>query len=154
MKTFFKITGAVLVAGWTHSLAAFTYSDTDLLLVFRKTGQNDVLCNLGNISNYLGQAYGTISPVTNWDFSQVQANFGGDLSGVKYVLMAVTTSGDSPVRVWLSDSAPSGLPPNDESNSRWTQQRGKINAVGSRATAYPEVSPQTVILSPSDPNGG
>ena len=88
--------------------------------------------------------------MTNWDFDRVQSTF-GDLTGVKYVLMATTALGDPAARVWLSDSAASGTA-NDESNSRWTQQRGKINAVGSRATSYAEGTNQTLVISSSDPN--
>src|SRR6266566_4858501 len=122
MKAFLKAGAALLLAGWTGSLAAFTYSDTDLLLVLRKAGYNDVLFNVGSISNYLGQPSGATVPVTNWDFSLVQSNFAANLSGVKYVLMAVTTSSDPLLRVWLSDADSSGVP-NDETQSRWTQQR-------------------------------
>ena len=71
MKTFSKIAGVLLIAGLARSVTAFTYSDTDLLLVFRKTGNADVLFNLGSISNYLGQANGTTSAITNWDFNRV-----------------------------------------------------------------------------------
>src|ERR1051326_6681557 len=141
MKTFLRITAIFLLAGWTNLLSAFTYSDSDLLLVFRKSGYNDVLFNLGSVSNYLGQPIGTPATITNYDFSRVQANFGPDLTGVKYVLAAVTSSDDPVSRTWLSDSAPSGLP-NDETHSLWTQQHGKINAVGSRATSYPEATNQ------------
>src|ERR1043165_3785299 len=151
MKTFFKAASLLLMAGWANSLAAFTYSDTDLLLVLRKTGYNDVLFNVGSVSNYLGQANGASAVVSNWDFTLVQSNFNADLSGVKYVLMAVTTSSDPSLRVWLSDSA-SGPGPTDETQSRWTQQRGKINAVGSRATTYPESTNQSLSISPGDPN--
>ena len=141
----------MLVAGWVESLAAFTYSDTDLLLVFRKTGYNDLLFNVGSVSNYLGLPNGSTAVVSNWDFSLVQSNFSADLSGVKYVLMAVTTSSDPLLRAWLSDSI-SGAAPTDETQSRWTQQRGKINAVGSRATTYPESTNQSLSLSPGDPD--
>src|SRR5439155_18608485 len=119
-------------------------SDPDLLLVFRKSGNNDVLFNLGSISNYLGQANGATVAITNFDFSRVQSNFGSDLTGVKYVLMAVTSSEDPVSRTWLSGSASSGTP-NDETHSLWTQQRGKINAVGSRATSYPDATNQTLV---------
>ena len=80
-----------LPLAFTNSLAAFTYSDTDLLLVFRKSGFNDVLFNLGTISNYLGRANGSVLPITNFDFNLVQSNFATNLTNVEYVLMAVTT---------------------------------------------------------------
>jgi hypothetical protein len=133
--------------------AGFTYVDTDLLLVFRRSGNNDVLFDLGVISNYLGQANGTSLPVTNFDFSRVQANFGSDLTGVEYALIAVTTTTDPVLRAWLSDSSPSGVP-TDETHSLWSQQWGKIDAIGSRATAYfyPDSTNQSLSISPSDPS--
>src|SRR5205823_313719 len=76
--------------------AGFTYKDTDLLLVFRKDGAtNDVIYDVGSISNYLGQANGTMLTVNGFDFSRVQSVFGTDLSGVNYVLMAATTPSDA-----------------------------------------------------------
>lgn len=150
MKTFKKLSSVFLLAGFAHSLSAFTYSDTDLLLVFRKTGNNDVLFNLGGISNYLAQPAGTTLSSSNYDFGLVQANFGGDLTGVKYVLMAVTTSDDPATRAWLSDAA-AGTP-TDETHSLWSQQYAKIHGVGSKATSYPESTNQSLAISSSDPN--
>jgi len=146
-KNLVKCAGVLLLAGWANSLAAFTYSDTDLLLVFRKDGGSNVLFNVGSISSYLGQPGGTRIAVSNWDFSLVQSSFGGDLTGVKYVLMAV----DSTSKTWLSDSAATGLP-NDQTHSQWTLQHSKINAVGSRATTYPEAVGQSLAISSADPN--
>src|SRR6476646_8693503 len=93
MKTFLKLSSVLFLAGLAHSLSAFTYSDSDLLLVFRKTGSSDVLFNLGSVSNELGHANGASWSVTNYNFNLVHSNF-GDLSGVTYILMAVTTSDD------------------------------------------------------------
>src|SRR4051812_41893344 len=95
MKTFRRILNVFLLVGFANSLSAFTYTDTDVLLVFRRTNAtNDVLFNLGSISNYLGLANGTNLAVTNFDFSRVQTVFGSDLTGVKYVVAAVTTPGN------------------------------------------------------------
>src|SRR5438477_359177 len=56
-------------------------------------------------------------------------------------------------RAWLCDAAAGGVP-TDETRSLWTQQRGKINAIGSRAAAYfyPDATSQSLSISPSDPN--
>ena len=120
---------------------------------FCKDGFNDVEFNLGSISNYLGLPNMRFLSITNFDFSRVQAAYGGNLSGVTYVLMGVTASTDSSLRVWLSDSASTGVP-HDETLSKWTTQRGKINAVGVRATAYgyPDATNQSLVISPSDAN--
>ncbi len=151
----FRVSDGRLSATATVSITVrpgFTYHDTDLLLVFRQDAFNDVLFNLGNVSNFIGQASGTISPVGNFDLNLVLANFGGSLSGVKYVLMAVTPSftDGTPLRAWLSDGDLSGAP-QDETYSRWTTQRSRISAVGSSATSYLNSSNQSLVLPPSDP---
>src|SRR5262249_15330364 len=130
----------------------FTYQDTDLLLAFRKDGFNDVLFNLGTVSNYLGRADGSVSPVSNIDVGLLHVNFGPDLTGVKFVLLATTpvfTDGN-PLRVWLSDADPSGNP-HDETFSRWSTQRSKISAVGIAALSYPNSSNQSLVLPATDP---
>jgi len=131
----------------------FTYKDTDLLLVFRKDGFNDVIFNIGSVSNYIGLSYGTSITPTNVDFTRVTANFGADLTGVKYVLVATTDSGDPKLRVWLSDSL-LGTTPQDETISKWTTQRSKINSIGTLASAYsfPDATNQSLTISPGNPN--
>ena len=146
-------TGAIVtVASTPASTTAFSYQDTDLLLVFRKTGHNDVLFNLGSVSHYLGLVTGTVVPVTNWYFDLVRSNFAGDLSGVTYVLMATTPvlSPNTGDRVWLSNADPA-INPADETFSRWSSQRSVINGVGSRAAAYPTAINQALVLPSSDP---
>ena len=80
------------------------------------------------------------------------ANFGGNLSGVKYALLGVTTPSDSPLRAWLSDSAPGVVL--DETFSKWGSQRSKINAIGTHAAAYsfPEATNQSLSLPPGSPD--
>ena len=130
----------------------FSYQDSNLLLVFSKTNETDVEFNLGNISNYLGLANGTVLNPTNYDFSRVQAAYGGDLSGVKYVLLAATASTDPTLRVWLSDSAASVVP-QDETASEWTAQWNKIHEVGVMAAGYfyPDAASQLALIPSSDP---
>ena len=127
----------------------FTYQDTDLLLVFRKDGFSDVLFNLGNVSNYLGQANGTILSVGNWDKNLVLANFGGSLTGVVYVLMAVTPQ-QAPLRIWLTDGD-AGSVPTDETFSAWNGQRSKVSQVGLMAASYYNSSNQSLVLDAGDP---
>lgn len=148
----YRVGDGRLTATATISLTVqpgFTYRDTDLLLVYRRTNANDYLINLGNISNYLGQANGTMIPVSSVDLAAVTANFGGSLSGVKSALVAVTPLDNVPLRVWLSDADGSGGP-RDETFSRWSQQRGKVNAIGTAATTYFNSSNQTLVLPSSD----
>jgi hypothetical protein len=56
----------------------------------------------------------------------------------------------TPLRVWLSDADLAGAP-RDETLSRWSTQRGKINAVGVAATSYFNSSNQSLVLPSSDP---
>ena len=135
----------------SYAASAFTYSDTDLLLVVRKDGYADLICNLGSVNAFVGQPIGSTTTINTPAASLIQSNFGSDLTGVKYILAAVTDSGASPLKVWLSDAAPGDLPLN-ETISKWTTQRSKVNAVGSRATLYPDAGPQAVIIPASDPN--
>jgi hypothetical protein len=151
----FRVSDGRLTASATVSITVqpgFTYQDTDLLLIFRKDGASDVTFNLGSVSNYLGQANGTVSPVGNIDVGLLHTVFGADLTGVKYVLAATTpvATDGSPLRVWLSDADPSGNP-RDETFSRWSTQRGKIAAIGAAAPAYPNSSNQSLVLPANDP---
>ena len=149
MKKLFALLLTIGVTGLVRLASAFTYQDTDLLLVFRKEGFNDVLCNLGNVSNYLGRAGGSVRSVTNWDFALVRTNFGGDLAGVRYVLMAVTPL-EPPLRIWLGDAAPVDTPA-DETLSKFSGQRSKINAVGVQAVAHDSSPSPSLVLSATDP---
>jgi hypothetical protein len=148
----YRVSDGRLTATATISLtvvAGFTYRDTDLLLVYRKDGANDYLINLGNVSNYINQASGTVVPISSFNLAAVQANFGGSLSGVKSALIAVTPLDNLPLRAWVSDADRSGAP-RDIPGSRWSQLRGKINAIGVSATTYLTSSNQTLVLSSSD----
>src|SRR6266851_7099701 len=99
----------LLFAGWAQLLAAFTYNDTDLLLVFRKVNFNDVEFNLGSVSNYLGHATGTTIAVTNWDLGLVASNFNNTLDNVDFLLVAATAVTDPLRRVWLTDAKASEM---------------------------------------------
>src|SRR5712692_10010423 len=101
-QSLFKFGFLLLFAGWTQALAAFTYNDTDLLLVFRKASFNDVEFNLGSVSNFLGHATGTAIAVTNWDLGLVQSNFNNTLDNVDFLLVAATAVTDPLRRVWLT----------------------------------------------------
>ncbi|HVY68285.1 MAG TPA: hypothetical protein VHH73_00050 [Verrucomicrobiae bacterium] len=143
--------------------AAFTYSDTDLLLVFRQQGLNDVEFNLGSINNFLGKPDGTQIPVTNWDLNLVRQNYNNNLGGVSVILMAATDAQNATNRVWLTDGNANGTP-TDVSGSKWGQLRSKIsfagleaqtstgtNNVQSYAVSGADVSSYTAIVSN---NGG
>ena len=133
---------AVLTAGLAPVASAFVYNDSDLILVFRKDGFNDVEYNVGSISNYLGKANGAKLTVTNWNFTTVKANYNNSLAGVNFVLFATTsTTNAAPLALWLSDAnLGASTPPKDLTLSKWSQLRGTLSAVGTDAVAYSQGS--------------
>ncbi|EEF58447.1 hypothetical protein [Pedosphaera parvula] len=140
----------VSAAVWTQVAGAFTYSDGDLLLVFRQDGFNDVEFNLGSVTNYLGKPSGTVLTVTNWDLAATRANFINNLSGVKFILMSATNSGAVVKKVYLTDQEASSSP-TDISVSTWQLLREKIAQVGQQAAVGTATnSTQKYIISPSD----
>jgi len=134
IRTFIQLGALALATGWVQTLSAFNYTNSNLLLVFRKDNFNDVEFNLGNVSNYLGKADGTVITVTNWSLPLVKATYNNSLLNVKFLLAAVTTSDDTLKRAWLTDANPTGAPA-DITQSRWSGIYSKISNVGDLATA-------------------
>lgn len=127
---FSTLAGLALLA--TPPARAWTYTDGDLLLVFRENGHKDIEFDLGSVSNLLGQANGTTNAITGWDTSLVTAEFGTDLTGVSVVLLAVTSKTNATPTAWLTSAEPNfsayrpGL-------SDWnTSLYGAIHSIGSR----------------------
>ena len=140
------VCGAGFLVGANQSLLAdrTNFQDGDLLLVFRKDGAaNDVLFNLGTVSNYLGLATGTGLNVTNWDLSMVKSTYGNDLSGVKYVLLAASDL-NAPLRVWVS-AVGGATVVTDETYSKWSGQRSLINSIGASLNIYSS-NPSNAVL--------
>ena len=128
---------ALLATGIVQVAGAFNYTNTDVLLVFKKTGFNDVEMNLGSVSNFLGRANGTVITVTNWNLNLVKSNYNNSLSGVSYVLLAATSSdpGLDVRRIWATDAAVSApTPPTDMTTSKWNSLWSKVNYVYDQAT--------------------
>ena len=144
---------AACLAGLGSDCArAVTYADTDLLLVFRRDGFNDVLFNLGSVSNYLDKAQGTRIPVTNWDASLVAANFAQQWDKINLTLQAATTATDASRRVWVTDAVGDNAP-QDISGSLWSQIRSKISFTGLQAQTFTGTNAtQAYTVSPSDPS--
>src|SRR5262245_26024894 len=111
---------ALGAAAAIQTTSAFTYNDSDLILVFRKEGFNDVEFNLGTVSNYLGKANGTRMTISNFDINLVRSNYNNSLANVKLLLISATSATDPSRRIWSTSSqlAPS-TPPTDLSSSRW-----------------------------------
>src|SRR5438552_11474068 len=124
MKKFLLVSLGLAAA--VHTACAFTYTNTDLLLVFRQDGFSDVEFNLGTVSNFLGHADGAQIAVTNWDQSLVRGNFNNSLAGVDVTLQAATANEDPQRRVWLTDATATGTP-TDACGSKWSQWRSKID---------------------------
>jgi len=143
---------ALLILCTAHIAMGFSYSDSDLLLIFRRDGTSkDVEFNLGTVSNFLGKASGTVIPVTNRSFNSVTSNF-GSLAGVKFVLIATTSNSDPLRRSWLTDANDSDAP-TDISGSKMSTLHAKIDSVGQDAQIYTATnSTQTYIVPPTDPS--
>src|SRR5229473_7177171 len=146
-QSLFKFGLLLLFASWTQLLAAFTYNDTDLLLVFRKVNFNDVEFNLGSVSNFLGHATGTTIAVTNWDLGLVQSNFNNTLDNVDFLLVAATAVTDPLRRAWLTDAKASGTP-TDISGSKLGALGSKIEFVGLQGQSFTGTNSQEVYVVP------
>ncbi|MDB6054989.1 MAG: hypothetical protein JWN25_2512 [Verrucomicrobiales bacterium] len=141
---------ALILALSTMSVRALTFNNNDLLLVFHETGYKDVICNLGQISQFLGKAGGTIINVNNFDKAAVIANFDGTLDGVKYSLIAAT--GSDPIsarKTWLSNAEPTSTPVLI-SGSRLANQLSKILKIGGEAATNTANSAVQIALTSSD----
>src|SRR5262245_48613307 len=113
------------------SLHAFTYVDTDILLVFRKDGSDDVLFNIGKIDTLLAVAKGQTIAVGNWDVSLVKNAYGtddqGNLSdGIHFAVLSTTSLDTAQRKAWLSD-ADDGTTPLERTPSQWQTLWSKIN---------------------------
>lgn len=150
MKRFSKLTILLLLLSARFPASAFTYTNTDLLLIFRQDGFNDVEFNLGSVSNYNGLAAGTIVTVTNWSLNAVLTNYNNSLAGAKFILLACTEP--SPIagrRTWLTDAEPNSTP-TDTFSTIIASELSIINKVGSDAAAITGNSgTQTLVTDPS-----
>src|ERR1043166_8206726 len=140
IKRLTQILLAAAAAGVVQSADALNYSPGHLLLVFRDPQVpvptfNDVVFDLGSVSNYIGLTAGTRVNVTNFNIATVRSNYNNSLSGADFLLVAATASGGDPLpRIWLTDLNLSSIPA-DLTVSQLSVQRGKIENVGVQATA-------------------
>jgi hypothetical protein len=132
MKKFILATIVWLGLLTPASVRAWSYSDGDLLLVFRESGYNDIEFDLGSVSNLLGQANGYTTTVTGWNAGLVTSEFGPNLTGVKVILAAVTSPTNAAPTAWISGSDPNAYAYN-VSGAAWTANlHGTINSLGNR----------------------
>ncbi len=133
-----------------HSARAFTYSDEDLLLVFREDGYNDVEYNLGNVNWLLNLPAGSTVVITNWDPSLLSANYGSDLmAGVKVALLGSAGVSATNLVSWITSSSSNNSGQN-LSPAGWRLLWSKISGVGNNALAYTAGSQtESVAISPA-----
>lgn len=98
------LAGLVLLA--VPSARAWTYNNSDLLLIFREDTKNNVEFDLGSVSNYLGHPNGYTNVVANWNFNVVNSNYSLTGGSVQFALVASTSTTDTNRTAWISDSQP------------------------------------------------
>ncbi|MFZ0828189.1 MAG: hypothetical protein WAO02_12270 [Verrucomicrobiia bacterium] len=153
MKKTITLTLAALALLATFQARAWTYSDGDLLLVFRKSGFNNIEFDLGSVSNYLGKANGYTTPVTGWDLSLVTSQFGANLTGVKVVLLATTSRTNASPTAWLSSAEPNTTAYNVSAAAWSANLFGTIDAIGNRPIYPYDVPPTEPNAYSIDPGG-
>jgi len=131
---------------------AFTYTDEDLLLVFRQDGHDDVEYNLGNAGSLLNLPPGTTVAVTNWEASLLAPNFGSDLTdGVKVLLISTSGASSTNTVAWLTTTNSAAT--FDVSPAAWHLLNSKISGVGNNADIWTMGSAaEEVVLPPAQPD--
>jgi hypothetical protein len=134
MKKRLQITMAVLAglaALATPSARAWTYTDSDVLLIFRgNSPQDDVEFDIGNVSQFLNHPNGYTTSVTGWDPSLVVSTL-GQVSNASVVLTATTSSS-----AWLSSSSNVTLVSDVTASTFLGDLYDIIDAIGTRPTSY------------------
>ena len=132
MKKIILSTLGLLALLATPSARAWSYGDGDLLLVFRENSHKNIEYDLGSVSNLLGQANGYTTIITGWDPSLITTEFGSDLTGVKVILAATTSSTNASKTAWISSADPN-VNAYNVSGAAWTANlHGTINSLGNR----------------------
>jgi hypothetical protein len=159
MKKIILSTFALLALLATPLARAWSYSDGDLLLIFRATGHNDIEYDLGSVSNLLGHANGYTTTITGWDSSLITTEFGTGLTGAKVILAATVSSSDASQTAWISSIDPNGNA-YKVSGAAWTANlHGTINSLGNRPVNPFDVpaagtSANAYVIGPFDPELG
>ena len=133
MKRIYLTAFTALVLLATPLARAWTYSDTDTLLIFRASGYNDVEFNIGNVSQFTNLAAGTTITVSGWNAGLVTGTFGSDLTGVSVIVAATTSPYVSPKASWLSGQDTSAIVTDGGTASSWQSKFwSQINAIGTK----------------------
>ena len=160
MKKIILSTFALLSLLATPPARAWSYSDGDLLLVFRASGHNNIEYDLGSVSNLLGHANGYTTTITGWDPTLINTEFGPGLPGVKVILAAATSPTNASPTAWVSSTDPNANAYR-VNLSTWTSNlHGTVNSLGNRPVNPFDV-PEAVatpanayIIGPFDPQLG
>ena len=136
MKNIFRLGLAALALAGAPLAQAWTYTDGDALLIFHKSGYNDVEFDLGNISQFTGQSAGYSGPVNNWNLGLVTSTYGANLTGVKAMVVATTSSSAANRTAWLT-SAGTSVNVSDVTGSQWqTLLYSTIDGIGTKPAIY------------------
>ena len=160
MKKIILLIFAALALLATPLARAWTYSDGDLLLVFRESGHNNIEYDLGSVTSLLGHTNGYTTTITGWDASLVTTEFGPNLAGVDVVLLATTSSTNASPTAWLTSAEPNTTAYN-VGLSQWTSYlHGIIAALGTKPILPFNVPPAVATpanaysINPSGTYGG
>ena len=133
---------------------AWTYSDTDTLLIFRASGFNDVEFNIGNVSQFTNLVAGTTITVAGWNAGLVTGTFGSDLTGVSVIVAATTSPYVSPKASWVSGQDTGAIVTDGGTVSSWQSKFwSSINAVGTKPV-FNTVTPAATNAYSIDPSSG
>jgi hypothetical protein len=134
MKKIFTLTLAALGLLTLPQARAWTYSDGDVLLVFRD-GNKDVEFDLGNISQFTGHPSGYTVAVTNWSLNLVTSTFGSDLTvnGAAVTVVVVAKSSGAST-AWLSSPEPNTTAYRPSASSQ-----GTVSSIINNLGLYPPI---------------
>jgi len=125
----FTIAGLAWLAALATPLArAWTYSDGDVLLIFRESGSSDVEFDIGNISQFLSHSSPYAVQVTDWSLTLVNNTF-GSVSGASVILVSTTSSAANPLNTWITSSG-SVTSVSDVTHTGWNSLYAHINGIG------------------------
>jgi len=144
------ILSTLLASACLTATQAFTYKDTDLLLVFRQAGYNDLVFNIGGVTNFIGLPNGTVKAVTNWDATLAVDNFGGfNLEACQFAILATSSPQATASKSWLTDADEVEIPTH-VTYSKWSLQYSAVAAVGRNAAELAAAGTNAFVRDPGD----
>ena len=153
MKKFIPLTLAALGLLALPQARAWTYSDGDVLLIFRD-GAKDVEFDLGNVGQFTGKTNGYTVTVGNWSSNLVVSTFGSlnasDNGPVTVLLVASTTA-----NAWVTSIDPNTTA-YQQGPATFGGIYGAVNGVGTYPLSYnvpTNSTPQSYALAASGSSG-